>query len=738
MPNTPSRRNGPGAGGATTVLGHAINAQMAGWHDEAERLYQQVLKIVPHQFDALHMLGVINAQRNRFDEADKLLRKALKVNPKSAEAHSNHGRVLAALGRREEALAAFDKALANNPGLVVAIGNRGALLREFGRPAEALAGYDRALTLAPGLPDLVFNRGNALMDLGRIEEALAAFDDVLRQEPGYWEARIARANLLGELRRDQEALAELDEVIAGNAKNAVAVTNRGVVLARMGREDDALAAYNAAIVINPGYAKAYFSRGFLMMKRGHYRNATADFAATLHLDGQSKYALGYFIMCRLHTCEWAGIDEAWTALRDDVGAGRLVAEPEILFACPTSAAEQLACARMYTAGMGLAARPVAAPRAAAHDRIRIAYLAPNFLSDPIVQQAAGLFAHHDRGRFHVTAVSFGPDLSQPVCDALADAFDDVVAIHGKSDHDVAVLLREREIDIAVDLMGHTVHGRPGILAERAAPIQVSYLGYAGTTGADYADYIVADPFAVPDGADRYFTEHVVRLPHAFMAVGSSPASTRSWTRADAGLPQEGVVFCAFGAAYKIVPAIFLIWMNLLKEVDGSVLWLKVANEAARAALQREAQSLGVAPERLVFADRLEAQDDHFARLRLADLVLDTPTRNGKAGTADALRAGVPVVTCAGATFASRIGGSLLSAAGLPELVTVTLPDYQALALALARDPTRLAAIRAKLVANRDTQPLFDTARFARDLEAAYVQMYERAQRGEAPQAITVP
>jgi len=307
-----------------------------------------------------------------------------------------------------------------------------------------------------------------------------------------------------------------------------------------------------------------------------------------------------------------------------------------------------------------------------------------------------------------------------------------------SDREVAKLMRELEVDIAVDLNGFTDGSRPDVFAYKPAPVQVNYLGYAGTLGQDYCDYIIADRFVIPEKSRADYAEKVVYLPESFMVNDiARKISARTPSRAEAGLPEEGFVFCCFNNAYKITPDVFEVWMRLLGQVEGSVLWLSAGNAHAPKNLCREAQARGIAADRLVFAPRVPLNEDHLARVRLADLFLDTLYYNAHTTAADALWAGVPVLTRPGATFASRVAGSLLNAVGLPELITASLADYEALAVALARDPQRLAAVRQKLARNRDAGPLFDTRRFTRHIEAAYTTMWQRAERGERPQSFAV-
>jgi predicted O-linked N-acetylglucosamine transferase (SPINDLY family) len=384
-----------------------------------------------------------------------------------------------------------------------------------------------------------------------------------------------------------------------------------------------------------------------------------------------------------------------------------------------------------------AARPLSLGRRDRHEKTRIAYLSANFHEHAVAYLAAGLFEAHDRQRFEITAVSFGPAAQGGIRDRLERAFDRFVDVGGDSDEEVAQMLAAAEVDIAVDLTGHTADSRTGILAHRPAPVQVNFLGYPGTLGAEYIDYIIADRFVIPPGEDAFYSERVVRLPDSYQVNDAKRRIAEGTpSRADAGLPETGFVFCCFNNNFKITPEIFDVWMRLLSQVDGSVLWLLEDTATAAANLRSEALRRGVDAERLVFAPR-RAQDEHLARHRLADLFVDTLPYNAHTTASDALWAGLPLVTCMGSTFAGRVAGSLLHAAGLPELATRSLDEYETLALRLATTPPLLAAIRARLAEHRATCPQFDTDRFRRHLEAAYTTMLERHLAGLPPASFTV-
>ncbi len=371
------------------------------------------------------------------------------------------------------------------------------------------------------------------------------------------------------------------------------------------------------------------------------------------------------------------------------------------------------------------------------DKIRVAYLSADFHEHATTHLMAGLFEHHDADRFEITAISFGPDRRDDMRRRLSKAFGRFIDVRGKSDREVALLLREMEIDIAVDLKGYTQGSRPGILAQRPAPVQINYLGMPATMGTSCMDYIIADAWVIPPEDHLHYAERILYLPDSYQATDDSRnIDAHAPSRADLSLPEEDFVFCCFNNNYKITPDLFTLWMRLLHQVSGSVLWLLEDNPVATRNLRAEARRRGIAPERLVFAPRVAA-GAHLARHRCADLCLDTLPYNAHTTASDALWAGLPVLTCAGTTFAGRVAASLLSAAGLPELITRDLDHYAALALELARNPARLRDIRARLAHNRDTCPLFATDRFRRHLESAYTILWERGRRQEPPAAFSV-
>jgi predicted O-linked N-acetylglucosamine transferase (SPINDLY family) len=452
------------------------------------------------------------------------------------------------------------------------------------------------------------------------------------------------------------------------------------------------------------------------------------------LDGEAppQWVPGYIAMCHLHCCDWQSLDAERTKISADIKAGRVVLDPTGNAVISHSLEEALQCARLWAGDiLRSPAGRLWNGEIYRHDRIRLAYLSADFRTHATAFLMAGVFEQHDRARFETVAISYSADDHSPMRARLANAFDRFVDVRDRGDMEVAELLREMEIDIAVDLKGYTNEGRPGILNYRPAPVQAHYLGFPGTMGVDCVDYLIADSVVIPPEHRPFYTEKIAYLPDTYQCNDSKRAvATRIPTRIELGLP-PGFVFCCFNNNHKILPETFGIWMRLLTQVDGSVLWLLKDNDAVAANLRREAAARGISPERLIFAPRTDPAL-HLARQSVADLFFDTLPYNAHTTASDALWAGLPVLTLAGSTFAGRVAASLLTAAGLPELITHSPSDYEALALKLARDPAALAAIKAKLRANRNSCALFDTVRITRSLEAAYTQMWERAQHGLPP------
>jgi len=577
-----------------------------------------------------------------------------------------------------------------------------------------------------------------LAALGRPQDAVECFSKLISLDPDNLQALGSLSSLLLMLKRNEDAVASYQKYLAKKPGDAEAWTNQGIALVELKRYAEALAAFNRAVVLQPTNADAWNHRGNVFFQMKRFDEAAHDYECALSFAPDLPYGQGYLAQARLRCCDWKHIEEDRQKIAAGLRIGRPVIDPFGNLIVSDSLKDQLQCARIAVADSAPAnAAALWQGERYQHDRIRVAYLSADFRPHPVAFLIAGVFEQHDKGRFEMSGISIGPDDASAMRARISRAFDRFIDVRSQSDFDVAMLLRQMEIDVAVDLTGFCEHGRPEIFSYRPAPVQVNYLGFPGTLGADYVDYIIADRIIIPADQRHLFSEQVVYLPDAYQANDRKRLiSPHRPTRQEAGLPDTGTVFCAFNNAYKITPTMFDVWMRLLAAVEGSVLWLLGDNATAIENLQREAGARGVVADRLIFAPRV-APEEHLARFGLADLFLDTLPYNAHTTASDALWTGVPVVTCQGGTFAGRVASSLLRAAGLRNLVTESMADYESLCIKLGRDREALAALKHDLWANRLACPLFDTTLITRHLEAAYGQMWLRAQRGEKAASFAV-
>jgi len=552
----------------------------------------------------------------------------------------------------------------------------------------------RAIALRPGfaLPRVLW--GQLLLQRGQSADALEAFRRAAEEDPQCVEAHLSLGTAL---------------VLSGAARRAVS-------------------SYDAAIAIAPSGFRAHLLRGWALRQCDRLDEAVTSLETALRLQPDMPQALAEALLCNMWICDWGRAARMMQALRQLPGAMHGV-EPSTLIALSDDPSEHLLAARSHSARIAGSITPMPPAPRYDHERIRVAYISRDFFAHATSFLMAELFELHDRSQFSILAVSFSNDDGSAVRRRIAQACDQFVTLRDQPDHEIARWLREQQVDIAVDLKGLTGFARPGIFALRPAPIQVNYLGQPGTIGASFIDYLIADEFLIPPHSQAFYAEKIAYLPDSYQVNDRKRAvSPRIPTRAEAGLPADGFVFCCFNNDWKITSPVFDIWMRLLAAVEGSVLWLLGDNRWAVENLRREAVARGIAAERLIFAERAP-NDIHLARHRLADLFLDTLPCNAHTTASDALWSGVPIVTCAGRSFPARVAGSLLCAVGLEQLVTHSLEEYEALARALAHDRDRLTSLHAHLSHERERLPLFDTPRFRRHLEQAYRQMWRTHREG---------
>lgn len=735
--------NSPASIRLLIVCGETLSALER--YSEALTMYRQALSVAPDDINALSGVGLTLAKLEQYQEALSCLNDAIELHPRDCAVLNNLGLCLVELGRERDALETFERALRIAPNYFEALRNCGLAAEKVGRHEDAVGLFDRALRLRPGRADVHKLRGVSLQSLGNHEAALRCFDAVLLLNPRDLDAHINAALCLTALRRFPEALSYLDQLLAKQPSSIPGLSNRGALRSEIGAFEEAVEDYDHVLSIKSDSYPALINRGYALLCLNRAAQAADSYNRALDIAVASNYPVSE--VAALHSaafeartacCQWDEFEQHVEQVVGAVEAGHMVGpfigvtflnDPRLQL----KAAECLAATRYP-----VASQPLWCGERYCHQRIRIAYLSADFHDHATAFLMAGLFANHDHSRFEISAVSFGQNVENSALRGkLKPTFDHFVEASQMSDLEIAQLLREDEIDIAIDLKGYTHGCRPGIFALRPAPIQVNYLGYPGTMGTNYIDYIIADQCVIPPGHQMYFSEKVVYLPGTYQVNDDCRVMSEVVpTRIELGLPEQGFVFCSFNNSYKLTPQIFDIWMRLLRNVEGSVLWLLQRDATVVDNLRREAERRGVSANRLLFAQPLPVEQ-HLARQRQADLFLDTLPVNAHTTASDALWVGLPIVTCIGNTFAGRVCASLLQAVGLSELIANSFETYEALALELATNSDKLMRIKSTLQRNRLTTPLFSTKRFARHIEKAYQGMWQRHQTGEPPLSFAV-
>ena len=697
--------------------------------------YETALTLKPDYLDGWLHRGTLLTEERRSAEALECYDQARLLAPQNGSVWYNRGVALQDLARDAEALEAYEQAIRFSPDFPDAWNNRGALLRKAGKLDQALASFQRALQLRPDLVQSLNNEGGTLAELHRNEEALASYDRALAVAPEQAEGWYNRGVALHQLARNSEALDAYERAVKLNPQSPAAWNNRGNLLREERRFDEAMGSFQRALSVDPRHADTLANIGGGLQDLKGFAEAAREFRKLQMVAPDHKYMLGGLALSALMLCDWAVLDEIMPELEARVTTGKTIVPPFTMMGLTSDPALLQACAAHYLRDSVALARTLPRPVLPTHDRIRVAYVSNDFHAHATARLMSDLFERHDRSRFEVIAISFGPDEQSDARARLKRAFDQFHDVRTMSDSEVAALMKGLEIDIAVDLKVYTEGARPGIFSLRPAPLLVNYLGYPGTAAMEVMDYIIADPVVLPFDQQPFYSERIVQLPDSYQPNDPARFIGEKPSRAEAGLPEQGFVFCCFNNHWKITAPVFDAWMRLLKAIPGSVLWL--LTDTADASLVREAKARGVDSSRLIFAPKLR-HDAHLGRLGLADLVLDTQPYNAHTTGSDSLWTNVPMVTLLGKAFPGRVAASLLAAVGLPELIAADLDAYEKLALALAQNPERLEALKARLAQNRLAAPLFDAPRFCGHIEAAFITMMQTANRGEAPGSFAVP
>jgi predicted O-linked N-acetylglucosamine transferase (SPINDLY family) len=696
------------------------------------------VELDPNHILSRKLIAQVHDQNGEFNRAIVCLKKILQLNPNDLDALIGIGAILNDLKEYDASIQYHQLAIKVNPNFTCGYINMGVALSGLNKFDLALYNYSIGLELDPGDSQIWFNKGFTFHELKRYEEAIAHYDKALSLKPDYAEAWGNKGVTLQELKRYDEAIAYFDKALSLMPEYTEAWSNKGATLQELKRYDEAIAHFDKALSLKPDYAEAWGNKGGTLNELKRYDEAIAHYDKALSLKFDIDWIYGDLIHAKMKICNWSDYRNSLEIVCKKVIANQKVAAPFTLLSLTDNAALHKQSSEIYAEDRYPKFSSLEViPKAIKKEKIRIAYFSPDFRNHPVSFLTSELFEIHNRDRFEVLAFSLQ---QSPVSDEtnlrLRSGFDKFFDVGNMSDKEIAKFARENAVDIAIDLAGPTKFSRTGIFSYRAAPIQVNWLGYPGTIGADFIDYIVADRTIIPETHHKFYVEKVVCLPNTYMVDDSKRvASSRRFTREECGLPKNSVVFCCFNNDYKFNSQVLDGWARILLRVGNSVLWISENNQYFKTNITAEFEKRGLDRSRLIFAKRLELMADHLARYNVADLFLDTHPYNAHTTTVDSLKAGIPVLTLMGQSFASRVAASLLSAIGLPELITSTQEEYEALAIELAINPKKLADIKLKLVNNRLTTPLFDTQLFTKNIEDAYIKMMERYQANLKPDHI---
>jgi len=726
----------------STSDGNPLNSAIALFQNKdfeaSKEILEKVLLSTPDSSQAHEFLAYIAGNTGKADLSHQHLIKACAQSDCSPFALYYLGSSYLELANYSQAVVCFEKALQKQENFFEALHDLGTTQAHLGLKESALDSYTKALSLRQDSPELYFNLARLQDDYRHFEQALQYYNRSIELAPDFVEAISNKAIALKELKRYQEAFTSYDLAIQLQPNYAEAWSNKGLAFSDLRRYQEALECYEQAIKLKPNYLDAWVNKAAVLHDLKRYAQAIEAYQQVIKLNPDTNCIYGSLVHAKSTICDWSSFDQEIKHIHQMIDAGVSVIPPFAWLLLSNSEESNLKAAELFTAhqyperiSQALFSSKVK------NKKIKLGYYSYDFYNHATAFLMAEFFELHNKERFEIVAFSFSPNMQDEMHLRLVNAFDQFIDVNAMTDQQVAELSREMGIDIAIDLKGYTTNCRTGIFSHRAAPIQVNYLGYPASMGADYMDYIIADPIIIPQENRPFFTEKIVYLPNSYQVNDSKrKVSERIFTRTELGLPENGFIYCCFNNNLKITPNIFDSWTRILKAVPGSVLWLLEDNALAKANLIKEVRARGLSEDRLVFAGRLDLPE-HLARHRVADLFIDTVPCNAHTTASDALWVGLPVLTIQGETFAGRVAASLLSAIDMPELITKSLNEYEVLAIDLAKNPEKLKALKEKLQQNRFTTPLFNTQLSTDQIESAYIKMYERSQAGFPPEHLEI-
>ena len=706
-----------------------ITLKDLGKFDDAVKSFKKSIAIEPKYLDAHYNLAVTHKVMGQLDFAVNSYKEVLVINPDFAEAHNNLGNVLKDLDQLNNAFTSYEKAIAIRPDFAEAHNNLGNVLKDLDQLTNAVTSYEKAVVIKPDFAESYYNLGVVLKQLGLLDDAVRAYKNAITIKPDFAEAHNSLGNCFTILGQMGLAIDCHEKAISIKSDFAEAHNYLGFNLLSLGKLKGATKFFENAIGINPNYAEAHGNLGNVFKKLKHLDKAMLCYENAYEVKPNMNFILGDILNNKMHLCNWNDLPSLLNkAKKRIINSERVVGPFSLLGLIDDPALQRKASvtfANYYFPESNTLPKITRYPK---HSKIRIGYFSADFKVHPVAALTAELYELHNRSHFEIYAFSFGPDTKDELNLRIKTGVDHFHDVHLMPHKEIVLLARSLEIDIAVDLGGHTAKSKTDVFAMSAAPIQLSYIGYLGTMGVNYYDYLIADPIMIPEKNQKHFVEKIVYLP-SFQVNDSKESSPEvTLNRKDLGLPEKGFVFCCFNNTYKFTPATFDIWARILKEVVGSVLIIYANNESSKLNLTKEIAMRGVDPSRLIFGERLD-RPEYLARFQTADLFLDTQPYNAGTTASDALRMGLPMLTLKGKSYQARMGASILNALNLPELITNTPREYESLAIELAINSEKLKIIKDKLINNLSTAPLFNTPLFAKNLESAYSKMYERHQKG---------
>jgi predicted O-linked N-acetylglucosamine transferase (SPINDLY family) len=714
---------------------------------EAAADFTETIRLSPTNSQAYLNLGNCHRALGNPETALEAYDRAIQLDPADLPARVNRAATLLALQASDRAIEEYDEIIRQSPD-AQALCNRGVCLQKTGRTLEAIEDFERAIAIDPNLAEAFCNLGISQRKSGNPSAAISAYDRAIEIDPLLVEAYCNKGVALKEIGLIEESILTLKHAVSIAPNHPESHGNLGVALQKSKQFDVAIESYTRAIELNPGFVDAHYNLAFLYQELNQLESALKGFKKVLALDPDYEYLEGTCLYTRMRLCDWTNSEADLARLCDRIQSGQKVSPGFPVVTLIDSPSIQRRAAEIWindkhprNPRLGPITRPTQdslhSPGAGS-GKIRIGLYSADFYNHATSYLMAELFECHTRSEFELIGFSFGPQLSDAMSRRVKEALTQFIDVRSKTDLEIALLSRTLEIDIAVDLKGFTQGQRAGIFSFRAAPVQVNFLGYPGTMGADYIDYLIADTHLIPPNQQIHYSEKIVYLPDSYQVNDRKRSiSDNVLTRREVGLPTEGFVYCCFNNSYKITPTVLDRWCRILMAVDGSVLWLLQDNNKAAENLRIEAANRGLNTDRLVFAPRMDLAD-HLARHRLADLFLDTLPCNAHTTASDALWAGLPVLTLAGESFAGRVASSLLTAVGLTELIAKSAQEYESLAIQLGHEPKAISELKAKLNENRLSAPLFDTERYTEKLESAFREMHRRSTRNQPPAHLVIP